>query len=782
MAASNRIKRLLKWLLVTGLVLALLGVIAVAGIFWFYGRDLPQFDGLDFYQPKQVTRVYAGSGELIAQWVDDELIYRTVLTFDEMPEVIRDAVVAAEDADFYDHVGVDLPGVLRAIWFNVRHGSMRQGFSSITQQVVKNLILTPEQTIRRKVQEVLLAFRLEEQLTKDEILTIYMNEVYLGANRYGVEEACRYYFGHSIDEVTLPEAALLAGLLPSPARYNPYAHPERALERREYVLRQMWEKGFIEESLFRTAMEAPLELADNAYPHLGEAPHFVAAVRRMLIEALGETTLLTGGLRIETTVDLTHQRMAEDALRETLREFDERNDLFEPTAHRTDNQLMTDRLRTRVPRGFVEGEEYEVAVFDTDGETLLVGVGDVDSSVRLVPYDRIAGHWEGEGHRYSRGDVITAVAHQTANRQVVEADPMAGHLRLPVGPEAGFVAIDPATRRVLALVGGYDYAQSSYDRATQARRPTGSAFKPFVYAAALEAGFVTPASLVRDEPAPFRLPGGRTWNPQNADGEYLGMIPLRTALARSRNVVSVRLLEEAGLERARRIAASAGIETALTDNLTAALGSTEMPVIELVNAYATLASGGLRHDPIIVTRVTNRVGDVVWEHPYQPVQGIDPALAYVVTSMMTSVVQRGTARAAAALERPAAGKTGTTNDARDAWFVGFTPQLVAGGWVGYDDFSPLGRREYGGRAALPMWLAYMQEALDGEPVLDFEPPEGVVTRAIDPETGLLANPGQEGALDEVFIEGSEPTRYAPTGPDGDDFGAPEQQQPGYDDF
>lgn len=759
--------RMIKWLLTTALVAVLLGIIAVAGIFWFYGQGLPTIETIGDYQPKQVTRVYSADGELIDLWTDDDLIYRRVVTFDQIPEIMRNAVLAAEDAEFYSHSGLDFAGVLRAIYKNVRKGRMSQGFSSITQQVVKNLILTPERSIRRKIQEVLLAFRLEEHLSKDEILGLYLNEVYFGANRYGVEEASRYFFGKPISEISLPEAALLAGVLPSPARYNPRRHPEAALERREYVLGQMWQKGFIEEAAYRTAMEAPLELSDNSFPHLGTAPHFTQAVRQLLEEELGEEVLLTSGLDIHTTIRLDHQRAAQEALHSALHEYDERHEAYRPVRRIEQSEVDAFRRRLDPDAGVEENEVYEAVVLGVDGDTLSLALGHYDLTLDLRRFPRLNPERELPHERFLLGHVLLITPSLTATPEILDANPNAADFQPAPSAEAAFVAIDPSNRRVLAMVGGYDFRTSWYNRALQSHRPNGSSFKPFIYGAALAAELVTPASRVRDEPTPFRLPGGRSWNPQNSDGEYLGEIPLRTALARSRNVVSVRLLDELGLARAGEFASTAGIETPLTDNLTAALGSTEIPVLELVNAYATIASGGEVNDPILVTHISNANGDVVWRDDYRPEQGMEPEVAYVLTSLMTSVVEDGTARRARALDRPAAGKTGTTNEARDAWFVGFVPQLVAGGWVGFDDYRPLGRREYGGRAALPMWLGYMQVALADEPVEQFEQPEdGVVTRRIDPATGLLAQPDADEFQEEIFIEGTEPTRYAPVRPTG----------------
>jgi penicillin-binding protein 1A len=737
-------------------------MLGVGGIFWYYGRDLPDIDSIDDYDPKQVTRVYSWEGELIAQWVDEDLMYRTVVPFDSIPELVRDAVLAAEDADFYSHPGLDFPGVLRAIWVNVRSGRMSQGFSTITQQVVKNLLLTPERTIRRKVQEVLLAFRLEDRLSKDEILTLYLNEVYFGGNRYGVEEASRYYFGHPVSETTLPEAALLAGVLPGPAWYNPYRHPEAALARRAYVLRQMWEKGFIEEAAYRTAVDSPLELAENPYPYLGAAPYFTSEVRRLLIAELGQETVLAGGLQIQTTVRLEHQRAADRAVRLALRDYDERHNSYRPLRHLDDGEVMGFRERHEPEGSIAVGDRFEAVVLQVGNDALTVGIGDEEVIIALAPAGRVIAFTETGEPLFEYGDVIAVSARSAVTAEVWSDTPELAAFGFVPGAQGAFVAIDPSDRSVVAIVGGYDYRESEFNRSTQATRQTGSAFKPFIYGAALFYELVTAAAIVRDEPTPYRLPGGRLWNPQNSDGHYLGAIPLRTALARSRNVVSVRLLDELGLDRAQEFAHNVGISSPMTDNLTMALGSSELPVIEIVNAYATLASSGEVHEPRFVSRVTDPAGNEVWSQPYEPEVAIEPPLAFLITDMMTSVVERGTATRARAVGRPAAGKTGTTNEARDAWFIGFVPQLVAGGWIGFDDNSPLGRGEYGGRAALPMWVTYMQTVLEGEPVLDFTvPEEGLVRRRVDPGTGLLAQPDAPDGVLEWFLEGTEPTRFAP---------------------
>ncbi|MBN1945849.1 MAG: PBP1A family penicillin-binding protein [Bradymonadales bacterium] len=759
---ASRLLRGLFRLFLVGLVAAMLTGLF---LFWYFGRDLPDIRTIDDYHPKQVTRVYSADGALIDLWVDEEAIYRTVVGLDAIPEVMRQAILAAEDADFYSHGGLDYTGLLRAIYTNLRTGSLSQGASTITQQVVKNLLLTPERSIRRKVQEAWLTFRLEDRLTKDEILAIYLNEVYFGANRYGVEEAAQYYFGKSVSQISLDEAALLAGLLQSPARYNPFRHPEAALSRRAYVLRQMRDKGFIEENSYRNALDAPLDLADNAHPHLDAAPYFTDTVRSLLFRQLGRERTSTGGLVVTTTLRLDHQHAAQQAVRAGLIEYDERHRSFRPLRRLAEDRIEPFRREHAPVGGLVAGETIQVVVLEVGQETLSVGLGPRDLPLPLEPFDRINPRGLPLEELYARGDILSVRPGADASPAQLAEEPAAAQLRFDDSAQAALVAMDPQTRQVLAMVGGYDHRQSPFNRATQARRASGSAFKPFIYGAALNARLVTPATLVRDEPTPFRLPGNRIWNPQNSDGEYMGPLLLRDALAHSRNVVSVRLLEQVGIEQATAFARSVGIEGPLVDNLTMALGGSEIPLLELANAYSTIASGGLVNPPILVTRVTDHAGNLVFSQEYQPQRGIDQSLAYLITDLMTSVIERGTGRRAQALGRPAAGKTGTTNEARDALFFGFVPQLLAGVWVGFDDYRPMGRGEYGGRAALPIWLTYMSEALEGAPVMPFTPPDtGIVRRLIDPSSGLLAQPDASDAIRELFLAGTEPARYAADSP------------------
>ena len=760
--------RLLLWLLALGVIGALLAAGVVAIVIWQFSRDLPTLDSAADYDPPQVTRVYSTDGEVIASWTDSRRLVRTVLPHDEIPDVMRHAILAAEDSSFYQHQGLDYVGLARAMYTNVRRGSMAQGASTITQQVVKNLVLSPERSLRRKVQEALLAFRLERALSKDEILTIYLNEIFFGVHFYGVEEASQYFFGHSARELALHEAALLAGLVQSPNRYNPYRYPDRAMTRRGYVLRQMYQKGFIEEGVYRAAVEAPLGLVphEERRPLEGRFLWYTDAVRRELERHIGVEQLETGGLRIHTALDSTLQALAEDALQEGLRAFDGRHGFHTPF-RRLDGDDAVARWRQEHANdveavGLDPELDYRAVILRSDDDGIVMGIGPFEVALQRTPESRL------------RPDPQTPWAELFPPRTVFTVRPLrrypvdelraaapgTAQVRLLPSAQGALVAIDPSTREVRALVGGYDFRETPFNRAVQARRQVGSSFKPFIYAAAIDAGVATPATVFQDQPTAFRQPDGRTWNPQNFDGQYRGPMSMRTALALSRNVIAVRVLDLVGLERARAFLERAGVEGLMSDNLTLALGSAEMTPLEMTAAFATFADEGRVLAPTLVRRVEDPRGGVVWQPERAARQGMSPEAAWLTGSMMRSVVERGTGRAASRVGHPVAGKTGTTNSVRDAWFVGYSPGLVAGVWVGYDSNDPLGRREGGGQTALPVWTEFMRRALRGREVTPFpEPPAGVVQLAIDEASGLRARPGRR-SVTEYFLQGTAPTDFA----------------------
>lgn len=761
--------RLLKWSVVLLVVGALVGVLTVAGVLFYYGRDLPSIENLGDYDPPQVTRVMSAEGDLLALWTDERRLIRTVLNEDEIPQVMRDAMIAAEDSRFYEHPGLDYRGLIRAVVTNLRRGELSQGASTITQQVVKNLVLSPERSIRRKVQEAILAYRIDQNLDKDDILTIYLNEIFFGVAYYGIEEASQYYFGHSARTLNLQEAALLAGLVQSPNRYNPRRHPERALSRRQYVLRQMWNNAMISEAQYRAAVESPLGLdetrSDRAY--LNAFPYFVDAVRRELAEHVDEEELATGGLQITTTLIPRVQRAAEDALQQGLRDFDARHGFHTPYRTLESEEEIAawrrDYANGVEERGLLTDEVYRAVILETDDEATTMAIGPYVVSLLREPESRLRPDERTWQELFPPGRVFSVAPVRNIPVSELSADDVGRNVvRLLPPAQGAIVALDPASREVRAVVGGYDFASNPFNRALQARRQVGSSFKPFIYAAALDARLreLNAATIVQDTVVTYPLNGSRDWQPANYDGRYLGPMSVREALARSRNVVSVRLLDLVGMQRATAFIERAGIDADLPDNLTLALGSAELTPIEMVSAFATFADGGRVGEAIFVREVRDSHGDVRWQPEGVLREGIGEATAWLTTSLMRSVVTEGTGGRARALDFEVVGKTGTTNDVRDAWFVGYSPALVAGVWVGYDNNDSLGRGESGGSTALPIWVNFMREAHEGLDTPGFgPPPEGIVERRVDPESGLLARDGQPSRV-EYFLAGTEPTRYA----------------------
>lgn len=755
-------------LLIAAFALAALGAIAVVLVVVGFSVGLPNLDTVEDYSPKEVTRVYAAGGEVIASWTDEDRIFRTVLSAEDIPDVMRDAIVAAEDGDFYSHPGLDAVGLVRAMYVNVTSGSLKQGASTITQQVVKNLVLSPERSFRRKIREAILAWRLDKSLEKDDILSIYLNEVFFGVRFYGIEEASRYYFGHSARELNVVEAATLAGLVQSPNRYDPFRHPERALARRHYVLRQMYEKGLIEEGVYRDADAQPLELAEagDREPWEGQFPFYTDAVRRELEEKVSlDRPVGTAGLRIMTALDVEIQTEVIDALRSELRDFDARHGVHTPFATPEGDEARAEWIATHgndiESDGLRADREYRGLIVECNEEQTLVQVGPYRLRLNRRPSSRLKPDDVAWSELFPVGAVFSVVpAGNVAPQTLRDSEPGAVIVDLLPMAQAAAVVIDPETREVVALVGGYDFSSSPFNRAVQARRQVGSSFKPYVYAAALDARLITPATIFQDQPITFRQPNGQTWRPGNYDGSYQGEMTVRRALAKSRNVIAVRILDLVGLDRAKAFATAAGIEATLPDNLTLALGSAELTPLEATNGFATLASGGWVEAPTVLRAIYDHAGVAIYERTRDRHQGIDPAVAWLTTNMMTSVVTEGTATRAQRVGHPVAGKTGTTNGPKDAWFIGYTPYYVAGVWVGYDSNQDLGRGETGGGTALPIWTDFMQRVHRTLPVREFPgPPEGIRRTRIDEASGLLAAPGDDGRV-EYFLDGTVPTETA----------------------
>lgn len=758
-----------KFLILLVLIAGLLGVGAVGGLFWWYSRDLPTLNNISDYQPKQVTRVVDREGNILASWTDDERLVRTVLQPDEIPDVMRQAIVSAEDGSFYKHGGLDFFGLLRAIYVNVRRGELTQGASTITQQVVKNLVLSPERSIRRKVQEAILAWRLDQNLDKDEILNIYLNEVFFGVHFYGVEEAAQYYFGHSAKDLSVAEAAMIAGLVQSPNRYNPYRHHDRALERRKYVLRRMYEEGHINEGLYREALESPIGLIDPSErrPHEGRYAYYVDAVRRVIQKDLAPEDLDTGGYRIVAAIDLQAQRAAENALTQGLQKFDARHGFHTPFRRLKDADEVQKWRQTHANdverKGLEPATEYRAVIVRSDDDATVMAIGPYVATLLRAPQSRLRPDETKAWSEYFPPQTVFTVRPTRAYSpdELSTSDPSQTLVHLLPPAQGAAVAIDVPTREVMALVGGYSFYESPYNRAVQARRQTGSTFKAFVYAAALNERKLTPATVLQDQPLTFRQPGGQTWQPRNYDGSFKGPMDVRTALALSRNVIAVHALDLVGLPAFKDFLQHVGFDREIPDSLTVALGSAELTPLEMTANIAIFAGEGQQGDAVFVLDVQDAHGTSLWKQNAGLEPGIDPRVAWLSTSLLRSVVESGTGGRARSLPFPVAGKTGTTNQQRDAWFTGYSSRVAATVWVGYDHNQSLGKGETGGTTALPIWIPMMKDIHEGRAPGPFaDAPDGIVSRDIDTSTGLLVRPNQKGRT-EYFLSGTEPRRFAP---------------------
>jgi penicillin-binding protein 1A len=749
---------ILKWTAIAGLGAgAILGA-TLALMFWRYGADpdLPQLSSLADYQPKQVTRVLSADGHLIGEIFDER---RTFVPLDRMPDFVPKAFIAAEDANFFQHRGIDYVGMLRAVLVNLRSGRTRQGASTITQQVVKTFLLSPERTFRRKMQEIILARRLESELTKEEILALYINQIYFGHGRYGVQEAARFYFGKDVGQLTVGEAALLGGLPQAPENISPRKEKNRARakQRQIYVLDQMVKHKMLSiEEAAKWARE-PIQVVSDPYPNVDVAPEWMDIVRRALAQRYGADKVDKVGVTVKTTMDLELQRHATQVLRKRLRDLDARHRYGRPLRRLAPAAVKSElaRLARKLPGGGpVKGERYRAVVlevFDEEQE-LVVDLGQWRAAVPLGgPEDaRYNQERRKPSERFRPGDLIEVSVPAGAPRKLVHGERA---VMLAPGPEGAVVVIEARTRKVLALVGGHQSRAGDFNRATMARRQPGSAFKPFVYAAAIDRGAFTAASVVNDAPEVYEL-----WRPKNFQKGFEGPVRLRHALARSINTVAIRVLSDIGapavIETARRL----GISSELPQELSLALGSGVVTPLELTNAFASFAAGGQVAEPTYLTAIGN-----------EPVPapalraGLRPEVAYIVLDMMRSVVEEGTATPARAIGLPLAGKTGTSNDARDAWFVGISPSFVVGVWIGFDDNRSIGAGESGGKTAVPVFVDVMQKLARRERSRSFTRPAGVVEARIDRQTGLLAAPGAsvETSYPEVFVDGTVPVEVAP---------------------
>lgn len=726
-----------------------------------FDQSLPAISSIKDYHPPVVTSMYAADGSLLAEFYHER---RYLIELKELPPHLIHAFLAAEDARFYEHQGLDLAGIARAFMKNLEAGEIVQGGSTITQQVVKSLLLTPERTWLRKLKEAVLAYRLDHSLSKDEILTLYLNQIYLGAGGYGVEGAARIYFGKHANELTLTEAALLGGLPKAPSRFSPYNNREKALERQHYVLTRMAETGFISEQQAKQAIAEPLNILPQRSPSMETLNYFSEEVRRRLEQRFGKKTLYEEGFQIYTTLDPNAQQIARSAVQKGLRALDKRHGYRGPEDH-VDlgqwNDFVT-RLaaeegkpdRGRILRGLVVGYDKSSKSF-----RLRLGTGEARLDLKHSEWPKSSRTKLGKELR--AGDVIRVQLQDQSDNGYWIA-------RLEQEPEVegAFMALEPATGKVLCLVGGKDFGTSQFNRAVQAIRQPGSAFKPIIYTAALDNGF-TPASVLIDSPIIKQDESLRgPWKPANYDHKFRGPILLRQALIHSRNVVTIKLLDAIGIETVIAFAHKLGIQSDLTPTLSLALGASGLSLWELLTAYTAFATQGVRTEPYLIDSIRDRDGNLLEQYRPKQESVISPQTAYLITNILQGVIQEGTGRRVSSLGRPAAGKTGTTNDLKDAWFIGYTPDVLAGAWVGNDDYrKSLGRRETGGRAAAPIWLDFMSHWHEGKPVKDFPLPAEIVFAKINPKTGQLAGSGDQNSVYMAFAKGAMPQKSSQLTPD-----------------
>ncbi len=740
------------------LIVGGLAVGGTAAAVWHMATGLPSLGGLRDYQPSLITKVHADNRQVIGQFY----VERRILTpLRDVPQHLIDAVIAVEDTRFFEHPGLDVWGILRAAWTNFKRGGKVEGASTITQQLARSLFLTPERTFQRKIRELFLALKMEFILTKNQILEMYLNQIYFGHGAYGVGTASLTYFGKALSELDLPESAFLAGLLKAPNTYSPYKKYGLAKKRQEHVLGRMVQAGFLTESLAREASETPLAFTRQAFERV--APYFLEDVRQHLVNEYGEAMAYKGGLQVSTTLNIQMQRLAEQAIRNGLRALDKRQGWRGPLRHEEPPGTLPEELPATFP---AFGEIMEGRVVTVSEEDVTVLAHDLVGTITL-PDMLWAERRLSEGASVTDAEVTPVVS----ARQLVEPGDVIEvslkstrndtiRFRLDQTPlvEGALIAIDPRTGAIRAMVGGYNFERSQFNRALLAIRQPGSAFKPIIYATAIDQG-LTPATLILDAPVVYEEEEpGKTWKPENYEKRFFGPITLREALRHSRNAATVRLLEQIGVPRVIRFSRALGIRSSLSPDLSLALGSSGVTLQELTATYGVFANQGLALQPYTISLIKDQHDHILEQHVFEPAQVVPKETAYLITHMMMDVIQSGTGRRARSIGRPLAGKTGTTNSYRDAWFVGYAPNLVAGVWVGFDSVETLGKVESGAHAALPIWTAFMTEALKLLPVLIFSVPEGIQFVEVDQETGTLVDEPSKGTTMEVFADGTIPQR------------------------
>jgi penicillin-binding protein 1A len=799
------VMRFFGFLFAAGTILFVVGVAATAGLLWHFSKDLPDYSQLQDYEPPVMTRVHAADGSLVAEYARERRLY---IPIQAVPKLVINAFLAAEDKNFYEHGGLDFTGIARAgIVYLQNYGSSRrpQGASTITQQVAKNFLLTNELSMSRKVKEALLALKIERTYSKDKILELYLNEIYLGLGAYGIAAASLVYFDKAVNELTVPEAAYLASLPKAPNNYHPFRQRERAIERRNWVIDRMAEAGFVKTAEAEKAKHSALGVTTKSTSaHLFAAEYFAEEVRRELYERYGEKKLYEGGLSVRTTLDTKLQALARKTFTDGLVRFDEAQGWRGPV---TKIDIAGDwGVKLAEVKALSDVTPWRLAVvLEVADQSARVGLQPGREPGGFVSKQRTIGILPLEGMKWAKtgGKAVSKVSQVVNPGDVVyvEAAKSEGQFSLHQVPEVSgaMVVEDPWTGRVLAMVGGFSFDQSQFNRATQALRQPGSSFKPFVYAAALDNGY-TPSTIVLDAPLEIdQGPGVGVWRPENYEGKFYGPATLRFGIEHSRNVMTVRLAQDIGMPLIAEYAKRFGVYDDLPPYLSFALGAGETTLLRMTTAYAMFDNGGRRVKPTLVDRIQDRYGHTVYKHDERECIGcdskkwanqpepslidrrqqvLDPMTAYQITSMMEGVVLRGTAAGAGfqkEVGKPIAGKTGTTNDEKDAWFIGFTPDIVVGVYMGYDKPRHLGRGATGGHLSAPIVKDFLKVALADKPSVPFRVPPGIKLIRVDLKTGMRAGPGTERAILEAFKPGTAPPdSYSVVGsgdsPEGDNRG------------
>ena len=748
-----------------------LGFIGAGFIYFYFSKDLPDVRQLKVYQPSTITQIYSDSDDKIAEFYIEK---RIIVELENIPLSLKQATLAVEDSNFYYHFGIDPKAIFRAFLTNIKAGRVVEGGSTITQQLTKTMFLSRERTLPRKIKEAILAVRLELVFTKDEILEMYLNQIYYGHGTYGVEAAARNYFGKSVKDLTIAECAMIASLPKAPNNYSPYKNPKRALKRRNHVIRRMANISFINQEEAKLALQEDFHLG-KVEKMLNKAPYFVEHVRRILEEKFGSSKLYRAGLKVYTTLNINMQESAQRAIKKNLLIADKRYGYRGPlgTVDITQGERAVQNAMIK-KNGFLEEENIKAgdiiygAVMKVGKSQVWVILGQEDGYLDIKDMDwarkpnpNLDGRWakiKNPNEAISIGDLI--IIKVLGRRQ----DGLGWSLSLEQEPEVegALISLTPENGQVKAMVGGYDFKKSQFNRSVQAIRQPGSAFKPIIYAAAINEGY-SPSSIIIDSPIIFKEKQDAfdKWKPVNFEEKFYGPTSLREALAHSRNVVTVKLMQKIGIKSTIRLAKSLGISSKLEENLSISLGSSGMTLYDLVSAYSAFANMGNRIKPTVIRNIKSRREEVLFSSIPEITQPISPGTAHIITSLMESVVKNGTAKKVKALKRPVAGKTGTTNNYVDAWFMGYTPDLVTGVWVGKDKDEPLGRNETGSRAAIPIWLQFMQEALANKPIINFPVPSDIQFLKVQSKSGEPAKFGDIDSNFEIFSQEFLPKKEQP---------------------